>query len=228
MSKKALVLLSGCGVYDGSEIHESVLCLLELDKNGISVQCAAPNIQQHHVINHTDGSEINEQRNVFIESARIARGNILQAENVAMADYDALVIPGGFGAAKNFTKWAFSGPEGAINPDIKQIIQSAVELKKPILALCMSPTVVAKALEVMHQTKLTVGSTKADSPYDIAAISDGMSSIGAKAEMAKVDEIVYDDTFKIITSPCYMMEASISQIHEGIEKSVAKLAQIIS
>lgn len=228
MTKKALVLLSGCGVYDGSEIHEATLCLLELKRNNIDYHCAAPDIDQHHVINHLNGEELKQKRNVLIESARIARGEISSLNNVSISDYDALVIPGGFGAAKNLTKWAFAGPDGEINDDVKRIIVEALEAEMPIFAICMSPTVIARALQGSgKKTILTVGTTKSTSPYDIAAISQGIEKTGAVASMKAVNEISFDAPNRIITSPCYMMEADIVQIHEGIALGVQKLKEII-
>lgn len=221
------VLLSGCGVYDGAEIHESVLTLLALDKLGAEVVCLAPDIDQHHVINHITGEEISQKRNVLIESARIARGNIKPLSEVDPKELDALAMPGGFGAAKNFTKWAFSGPEGNILPELKNLIVKMVEDHKPIAALCMSPTVIAKALEGSNiQAILTVGSKDGPSPYEIGAISSGMESIGAKSKDCDTANVIIDDAHNIITTPCYMMEASISQINEGIEKAMAKLVAL--
>ncbi len=228
MSKKVAVLLSGSGVYDGSEIHESVLTLLALDKAGIEYHCFAPNIEQHHVINHLNGEEMDEKRNVLVESARIARGAVDDIQSLSVEHYDGLVMPGGFGAAKNWTKWAFEGPEGEINRDIRKSIRAFVKAAKPILALCMSPTVISKALEGMDlKEKLTVGTTAAESPYDIAAISGGMESLGAMPEHKRVEELSVDDQNKIITSPCYMMEASISQIDAGISASVEALKRML-
>jgi enhancing lycopene biosynthesis protein 2 len=221
MSKKVLVLLSGCGVFDGSEIHESVLCLLELSKRGIDYQCVAPNILQHHVLNHTNGEEMPEARNVFIESARIARGNIIELSKVNASDYSGLVMPGGFGAAKNWTTWAFNGSDCDINHDVKRIILENIENKLPIMAICMSPTVIAKALQgSMYKANLTVGTTQAKSPYDIKAISEGITATGNIAQMKMVNEIAIDTQLKIITSPCYMMEASISEIALGISTAM--------
>ncbi|MBX2843425.1 MAG: isoprenoid biosynthesis glyoxalase ElbB [Flammeovirgaceae bacterium] len=221
------VLLSGCGVYDGSEIHESVLTLLALDKLGAEVICLAPEIDQHHVINHISGEEISEKRNVLLESARIARGNIKSLSEVSPDELDGLAMPGGFGAAKNFTKWAFSGPKGEILPELKNLIVKMVEEHKPIAAMCMSPTTIAKALEGSNiQAILTVGTTKSSSPYEIEAISKGMESIGAKTKNCDTANVIIDDAHNIITTPCYMMEASISQINEGIEKAMAKLVAL--
>lgn len=228
MSKKVAVLLSGCGVYDGSEIHETVLSLLELENAGLSYQCFAPDINQHHVINHLNGEEMKESRNVLIESARIARGNIKNLNDLELSDFDALMLPGGFGAAKNWTKWAFEGAQGDIHEGVQALILTCVSLGKPIVALCMSPTVVAKALEGKNLgEQLTVGTGEHSSPYDIAGISAGMESLGARAEARGVQEISVDEEHKIISSPCYMMEAGISDIHKGIQKSVQALAAML-
>jgi enhancing lycopene biosynthesis protein 2 len=224
---KVAVMLSGCGVYDGSEIHESVLTLLALDKQGIQYDCFAPDIAQHHVINHTNGEEMDESRNVLIESARIARGAISDVKSCNITNYDALVIPGGFGAAKNFTKWAFEGPAGAIDSTIADIISNSYKNQKPIVAMCMSPVVLAKALENKGVT-LSVGTTKQDSPYDIKAIHQGMQSLGAQSSEISVNEIQVDEENKIITTPCYMMEASISEISISIEKAITKLKSLIA
>lgn len=226
MNKKVLVVLSGCGVYDGSEIHESVLTLLALAQNGISYQCAAPNIDQHHVVNHTNGEELDQSRNVLIESARIARGDILDLETVQANNYAGVVLPGGFGAAKNLSKWAFEGPVGDIEPQTARIINEAFQSNLPIAAFCMSPVVVSKAIGNAG-VKLTVGSTEAPSPYEIGAISEGMESLGARSAMATVDQMVIDNQNKIVTSPCYMMEADIAEVNEGIQKAIEAFAKMI-
>lgn len=222
------VLLSGCGVYDGAEIHESVFTLLALDQLGVSTLCMAPDMPQHHVINHLDGSELNEQRNVLIEAARIARGEIQALSTVTVDQIDGLVMPGGFGAAKNLTKWAFSGPDGAIQAEVKHLLLALVQAKKPIAALCMSPAVVAKALQDSGlSVELTVGTTDQASPYDIQAISAGLEATGAKAVMKPVEELVIDKTHRIISTPCYMMNASIAQVHIGIEKACQALVNLV-
>jgi len=221
MSKHIAVILSGCGVFDGSEIHESVFTLLSIAENGGTYQCFAPDVEQHHVLNHTNGAELNEKRNVLVESARIARGNIQPLSNYNAKEYDGLVLPGGFGAAKNLTKWAFSGPDGEINVDVKNAIITTIEAKKPIVGLCMGPTVIAKALEGSSvKAHLTVGTTEAASPYEIAAISAGMEKTGAVAEMKTIHEILIDKTNKIITAPCYMMEANIVEVRNNIKQSI--------
>ncbi|MFA7325687.1 MAG: isoprenoid biosynthesis glyoxalase ElbB [Candidatus Kapaibacterium sp.] len=223
------VLLSGCGVYDGSEIHESVFTLLAIEENGAEAICFAPDKDQAHVINHLDGSvEQGEKRNVLKESARIARGNIKSINKTSIDDFDALVIPGGFGAAKNLNRWAFDGPDGDIDPAVKHLIIDMVNAKKPIAALCMGPTVIAKALQGSGiGTKLTVGTNKEKSPYEIKEISDGMESLGVMSVMKTIDEICYDEENKIVTAPCYMMQASISQVRANTKQAIDKLVSII-
>jgi enhancing lycopene biosynthesis protein 2 len=222
------VLLSGNGVFDGSEIQEAVFSLLAIDENNADAVCFAPNIDQHHVLNHITGDEMNESRNVLVESARIARGNIQDLKEISSDDIDALVLPGGFGAAKNLTKWAFEGPDGEIQSDVKRIILEMVHHRKPVCGLCMGPTVIAKALEGSGvKANLTVGTTEAPSPYEIDAISAGMEKTGANAVMKEVTEIMVDESNKIVTAPCYMMEATISQIRNNIKMAIDKTIQLI-
>lgn len=222
------VLLAGCGVYDGSEIHEAVFTLLAIEENGAEAVCFAPDINQHHVINHLNGEEQSENRNVLVESARIARGNIIALNKVDVNLLDALVIPGGFGAAKNLNKWAFSGPDGSIEPDVEKLIQDFLNAKKPIAGLCMGPTVIAKALEKTGKhAQLTVGSTAESSPYDIAGISAGMEKTGAISSMKTIREIEVDHNLGIITAPCYMMEASISEVRKNIKQAVDQLISMV-
>jgi len=221
------VLLSGNGVFDGSEIQEAVFTLLAIDENKAEALCFAPDIVHHHVLNHMTGEEMNETRNVLVESARIARGDIKDLKGISADDLDALVIPGGFGAAKNLTKWAFRGPDGEILPDVKRIINEMVLSSKPVCGLCMGPTVIAKALEGSDiKAVLTVGTTAAPSPYEIDAISAGMEKTGATAVMKDVSEIMVDEANKIVTAPCYMMEATISQIRDNVKMAVDKTIQM--
>ena len=222
------VIFSGSGVYDGTEIQEGVFTLLAIKKVGAEAICFAPNIDQHHVVNHITGEEMNETRNVLVESARIARGEIQSLEAFDALQLDALVLPGGFGAAKNLTKWAFSGPDGEIVGHVKNAIISMVKAGKPVAGLCMGPTVIAKALEGSGiEATLTVGTTEAPSPYEIDAISQGMEKTGAIAEMKTVEEIAVDTENKIVTAPCYMMEADILQVRNNVQKAVDELVKLI-
>ena len=224
---KYAVLLHGCGVYDGTEIHEAVCTLLAIAQAGHEYQCIAPDVAQYHVIDHTSGNEMDESRNVFVESARIARGDIKRVDEINVDDYAGLVMPGGFGTAKNITTWAFNGPAGEIEPNTKKLILAFAEAGKPIAALCMSPTTLAKAFEgTRFNAHLTVGSTAETSPYEIEAISQGMESIGAVAEMKTVREIAVDENMKIVTAPCYMMEANIVEVYENTRQAIAELIRL--
>lgn len=226
---KAALLLSGSGVYDGTEIHEAVFALLALAEEGFEVQAFAPDIKQLHVINHITGEEMAETRNVLIESARLVRGDIKNLEELDSKDYDALVMPGGFGAAKNLSSWAVDGPSATIRPGVKKIITAFIGDKKPIVSLCISPVVIALALSDQGvEPALTVGTTSEDSPYDISEINAALETIGAKAHMKKVSEVMYDEKNKIITSPCYMQNADITQIRSGISLAVKKLASLVA
>ncbi|MFB6307438.1 MAG: isoprenoid biosynthesis glyoxalase ElbB [Flavobacteriales bacterium] len=218
------VVLSGCGVFDGAEIHESVLSLLEIEQNGGVAKCYAPDMEQYHVLDHTSGEEMDQKRNVLIESSRIARGDITPLKELNVNDVDGIMLPGGFGAAKNLTEWAFSGPEGNINQEVKRVINDAINSEKPIGAVCMGPTVVAKALQnTDHEVELTIGTTESSSPYDINGIAQGVEATGAKAVNKEANEVQIDEKHKIFTSPCYNMEASITDVHKGIQKTVKEL-----
>lgn len=222
------ILLSGCGVYDGSEIQETIFSMLAVAQAGASYMCIGVNANQHHVINHLTGEEMNESRNMLVEAARIARGEITPIEQVQPADIDALIIPGGFGNAKNLTKWAFSGPDGAILPEVKLLLVNMVNVGKPIAALCVSPVVLAKALEgsSIHPT-LTIGSTAEDSPYDIQAFEQGLKQTGSNTIEKTIREVQVDIPNKIVTAPCYMMDANMVEIHDNIQQAVNELINLI-
>ena len=222
------VLLSGCGVYDGAEIHEATLTLLSIAEIGAEAVCISVDRDQHHVVNHTNGEEMNEKRNMLIESARIARGNISNINEVNPADIDGLIIPGGFGSAKNFTNWAFEGPAGEILPEVKLLIVNMLNVGKPVAALCVSPVVMAKALEGSNiKANMTIGSDQEDSPYDIPGFSGGLESLGATTEMKTVREILVDSTNKIITAPCYMMDADILDVRKNVRSAVEALRDLV-
>lgn len=218
------ILLSGSGVYDGTEIQEAVFTLLAVEQNGAQALFMAPNVDQMHVVNHLSGEGMNETRNVLIESARIARGDIEDILNISANDIEALILPGGFGTAKNHTTWAVKGPSGEINIEVKRLINEMIEANKPIVGLCMAPTTISKALaETEVNATLTVGSTEERSPYDIKAISEGMESIGSKIQMQGINGITIDKKNKIITAPCYMMEASALEVFNNIQQAVTQL-----
>ena len=207
--KKFAVVLSGSGVFDGSEIHEATLSLLAIARHGATYEIFAPDIPQHHVINHITGEEMNESRNVLIESARIARGKIAPLEELNPEEFDAILLPGGFGAAKNLSSWAFKGPDSEINPQVTDVLKAFYGQQKPIGALCISPVLLAK---VFGHVKLTIG----DEPSTILAVE----SVGAEHVITSHGEVVIDQEHLIFTTPCYMLDANIVQIAEGAEKVV--------
>lgn len=222
------LLLSGCGVYDGAEIQESVLAMLAIKEAGAEYVCISVDKNQHHVINHLTGDEMPETRNMMVESARIARGDVKNIRSVDPADIDALVIPGGFGSAKNFTSWAFDGSNASILPEVKLLIVNMINVGKPVCALCVSPVVVAKALEggTVHPT-MTIGSTKEGSEYDINAFSEGLVATGSQTELKTIKEICIDQKNKIVTAPCNMMTADIVQVRENIKAAINATIKLI-
>lgn len=222
------VLLSGCGVYDGAEIHESVLTLLAIEEVGAEAVCLAVNKNQHHVMNHLTGKEMPENRNMMVEAARIARGAIHDVSTYNFSQVDALVIPGGFGSAKNFSSWAFDGPSATILPEMKSLIQQFISKKKPIAALCVSPVVIALAMSDSGQhPTMTLGSNLEKTSYDIQAFSAGMEQTGVKTEMKTIREISVDEKLKIVSAPCYMMEASVLEIKNNISQAIRALIKLV-
>ncbi len=202
--KKFAVVLSGNGVYDGAEIHEATMTLYAIMKNGGKYEIFAPDIPQHHVINHITGDEMNETRNVLIESARIARGNIKALSEFDAANFDAIIFPGGFGAAKNLSSFAFDGADCTVNADVEKSILAMVQAGKPIGALCISPAIMAK---VLQGAELTIGSDK--------GTAEAIEKMGATHKTTTHGEVVIDEAFKLVTTPCYMLDANILQIADG-------------
>ena len=216
MSKIGIVL-SGCGVNDGSEIHEAVITMLELDKAGAEMIVIAPNIDQLHVINHATGEEMDDSRNVLIESARISRGNIEDIAGITSKDLDALIFPGGFGVAKNLSDYAMAGMECSINPDVLRLSREVHNDGKPIGVICIAPAIMAKILA--GETELTIG-------FDEQTASD-IDAMGAKHVLCPVDEIVVDKEKKVVSTPAYMEAKSIKEAAFGIEKLVAEILKMI-
>lgn len=214
--KKVAVVLAGNGVFDGAEIHEATLTLYSIVKNGATYEIFAPNIDQHHVINHITGEEMAEKRNVLIESARIARGKINNLEDFKASDFDALIFPGGFGVAKNLCTFAFDGKDCIVNRDVENAIRSMVEQQKPIGALCISPVLLAK---VLNDIKLTIGQDK--------STADAIKSMGATHQESTHGEIIIDENYKIVTTPCYMLDANIGQIGDGANNLVKAVLNLI-
>ena len=222
------VLLSGCGVYDGAEIQEAVLTLLAIEEIDAKALCISVDAPQHHVVNHITGEEMPESRNMLTEAARIARGDIKNINDVSPADLDGLVIPGGFGSAKSFTKWAFDGPDGAILPEVKLLLVNMMNVGKPIAALCVSPVVLAKALEgSSYSPTMTIGSDAEATPYDIDGFMAGLEKTGVSSEKKTIREIYVDQENRIVSAPCYMQEASILEVRKNIRSAVEALRDLI-
>ncbi len=213
--KKIAVVLAGNGVYDGAEIHEATLTLLAIARQGAQYQCFAPDINQAHVVNHLNGQEMSEIRNVLVEAARIARGNIKSLAEYKATDFDAIIFPGGFGAAKNLCTFAFDGIDCVVIPEVEKAIKSTVEAGKPVGALCISPVIVAK---VLGGVELTIGQDK--------GTAEAVVKLGATHVNTTHGEIVTDEKYKVVTTPCYMLDATIDQIADGAENVVKKILEL--
>jgi enhancing lycopene biosynthesis protein 2 len=218
MSKKVGVLLSGCGVFDGTEIHESVLTLLFLDRAGAEAQCMAPDMDQYHVINHLTHQETTEKRNVLVESARIARGNIRDVAQVSATELDALILPGGFGAAKNLSDFAFKGPGAVVQPDVERLIREMVAAGKPVGAICIAPATLARAI-ADKKPQVTIG--------DDSGTAAGIERMGGRHQICTVDRIHVDVTNRIVSTPAYMLGPGIKDVAVGIEKLVNEILSMI-
>lgn len=211
--KRVAVILSGCGVYDGAEIHEAVLSMFAIEQNGASWHCFAPNIEQHHVVNHLNGEVTAETRNVLSESARIARGNIQDIGELKVSEYDALLVPGGFGVAKNLSSFAFDGKECSVNSSVLDVCKAFAREGKPAGYMCIAPALLPKVYG--EGVKLTIGK-------DVETAST-LESMGAKHVNCDVTDILVDEERKLITTPAYMLAESISEASAGINKLVKAL-----
>ena len=213
------VCLSGCGVFDGAEIYESVLTLLALDRAGVEVVCMAPNTPQLHVINHRTGAETGETRNVLDEAARICRGEISDLAEVSAGDLDALIFPGGFGAAKNLCDFAVAGADARAHPEVERIIKGMLAAQKPLGAICIAPAMVAAALRDSDaHPALTIGTDE--------ATAKGVEALNATHLDCPVEEFRVDETNRIVTTPAYMLAGRISEAAVGIERLVAEVLRL--
>lgn len=218
--KRVAVILSGCGVMDGSEIHEATLSLLYLDQAKVATQCFAPNKDQLDVIDHKTNKLISSQkRNTLSESARIARGKILPLSELNVDQFNAIIFPGGFGAAKNLTTFALDGPDCAIDAEVETIIQQAIAKGRAIGAICIAPVVIARALRDSGVLpRLTIG----DDPEVIEALK----KMNAEPISAKVSDIVVDGKLKIVSTPAYMLATGIAEAAKGIDKLIEKVLEV--
>ncbi len=214
MGKKIAVILSGCGVFDGSEVYESVITLLCLDRAGAEVECFAPNIEQMHVINHLTGEVAEgESRQVLVEAARLARGEIKDLADAKAEEFDAVIIPGGFGAAKNLCNFAVKGSDLSLNEDLAHFVQAIHQAAKPVGLMCIAPAMVGKLFgKGVH---FTIGNDQ--------ETASAIEATGGVHEPCPVNNICIDGANNVVTTPAYMLASSISEAASGIEKLVAEV-----
>jgi len=213
------VVLSGCGVFDGAEIHESVITLLALDRSGAKAVCFAPNTEQMHVVDHLSGEATAENRNVLVESARIARGEISDLATAKAEELDGLIIPGGFGAAKNLCDFAVAGSEAKPHPEVARIVVEMMRASKPVAAVCIAPALIAAICrDAGIECSVTIGAD--------ADTAGAIETMGANHAECPVSEFRVDEANKLITSPAYMLAGSISEAAEGIERTVEELLRL--
>ena len=218
MSERIAVVLSGCGFLDGAEIHESIATLLAIDRARAQAFCFAPNIDQMHVVNHLAGKPTDESRNVLMEAARITRGKIRDLKEAKISEFDALVFPGGYGAAKNLCNFATAGATFTVLPELQELIRAVYEAKKPIGVACIAPVVVAKALEG-KQLELSIGCDK-----DVAAV---IEKLGHKHINLQVRQAHVDKTNRVVSTPAYMYDnARISEVVDGIDSMIHAILEL--
>ncbi|SDI33509.1 Enhancing lycopene biosynthesis protein 2 [Ferrimonas sediminum] len=212
--KRIAVVLSGCGVFDGSEIHESVLTMLAIERNGAEYQCFAPDVEQLHVVNHLSGEVVEgEVRNCLVEAARIARGQIRPLSELHVGEFDALVVPGGFGAAKNLCDFALAGTECQLSEAMMVAATGFAQAGKPAGYLCISPVMLPRIYG--DGVEGTIGTD-----HQTAAAFNAM---GGQHHPCAVEAIHVDRRHKVVTTPAYMLADSLSQAAEGIDALVVKL-----
>lgn len=210
------ILLSGAGVYDGSEVQEAILTLLYLDQLGTNIVYLAPNKTQLHVINHNSKAVSKEStRNILTESSRLTRGNVIDVKNINANDLDALILPGGFGAAKNLSTFALKGADCSVDPDVETLIKTLHSQKKPLGFICIAPVIAAK---VIKGATVTIGQD--------AETAEAIENMGGTHIVANVEDIVIDKENNIISTPAYMLGLSIGDISEGISKLVNKVHKL--
>ena len=218
MTKQVAVILAGCGVYDGSEIYETTLTLLRLDQLGIGYHCFAPNIDQHHVVNHLTQEVVEgEQRNVLQESARLARGEISPLEDLVADSFDAVIVPGGFGVAKNLSDFASASNNMQVLEALKESLVGFRQEAKPIGLMCISPVLVPRLLG--DGIAVTVGNDP--------AVFGAISAMGGLHRSCVVEDIVVDLEHRVVTTPAYMLATRISEAATGIFKLVDRIAEMM-
>ncbi|XP_071268093.1 glutamine amidotransferase-like class 1 domain-containing protein 3, mitochondrial isoform X1 [Salvelinus alpinus] len=223
MVKCVAVILSGCGVYDGTEIHEASAVLVHLSRAGAKVKMFAPNEDQMHVVNHCEGKPTAEKRNVLEESARIARGDVSDLAKLEVTAFDALVIPGGFGVAKNLSDWAVNGKEFTVQPQVEKLIKGFHAAGKPLAMCCISPILAAK---VLPGCEITVGQDKECERWPHAKTATSMKELGCKHVNKKVGEVHIDVKNKLVTSSAFMCNAPVHEVFDGVGVMITELLKL--
>ncbi|XP_056147067.1 glutamine amidotransferase-like class 1 domain-containing protein 3, mitochondrial [Lampris incognitus] len=223
MVKRVAVILSGCGVYDGTEVHEASAVLVHLSRAGAKVQMFAPTADQMHVVNHSEGKPTTEKRNILQESARIARGDVTDLAKIDFAAFDAAIIPGGFGVAKNLCDWAVKGKEFTIQPQVEKLIKTFHEAGKPLGLCCISPVLAAKALP---GCELTVGQDKECERWPHAQTAATMKEMGCKYVNKDVGEVNVDVKNKLVTTSAFMCNALFHEVYDGIGVMVTEVLKM--
>jgi len=226
LSTTVAVVLSGSGVYDGSEVHEASAVMVNLSRKNAEYKIFAPDKPQMHTINHTNGEDMQQERNVLIESARIARGKIAPLSELQAADHDAVIFPGGFGAAKNLSTFATQGADMAVDPQVEKVMKDFHEAGKPIGLCCIAPVLAAK---VFPGVELTMGEdTEQEGKYPYAGACGAAVTMGAKHINHTVNEVQIDETNRIVTTPAFMCETAIHEVHDGVGAMVEAVLKLTS
>ncbi len=217
------VVLSGCGVFDGSEIHEAVCTMLAIEQSGCTYQCFAPNTWQARTIDHFTGHAVaiagdEDNRNVLAESARIARGNVKDLSEFKAKDFEGIVFPGGFGAALNLSDFAVKGADCDINVEVRRAVEESYREGIVIGAMCIAPTVIARILGKEH-VKVTIGNDK--------NVASGIEKMGAKHQSCNATDVCVDSEHKVVTTPCYMLATSIKEIYDGTRNLIDEMLELM-
>lgn len=216
--KNIAVILSGCGVYDGAEINEAVLTLLAIEEAGARYQCFAPDMAQHHVINHLTGEEMGPARNVLVEAARIARGNIKPVDQLFASDFDAVIVPGGFGAAKNLSDFAFKGADCRLEAHTEKALRAFADAGKPMGFVCIAPAMIPRLFS--QPVSLTIGTD--------AETADAINAMGGEHVNCPVESFVLDEKHKVVSTPAYMLAGSVLEAATGIRAAVKAVLGLVS
>lgn len=217
MSKQVAIVLAGCGVQDGSEIYETTLTLLRLDQLGVAYRCFAPDISHHEVIDHRSGEAVEESRNVLVESARLARGEVSPLDELSASDFDAVILPGGFGVAKNLSNFAEAGSSMVIHDVLREVLIEFHDARKPIGLMCIAPVLVPGLFG--HGIAVTIGNDP--------GVAGAISAMGGLHRTCKVDDIVVDFEHRVVTTPAYMLATGVAEAASGIFKLVERIDEMI-